>query len=47
MNEALKIILNAQSNNSDGNQNLFVWTDKDIPSGFEIIGDVAHLNLNQ
>lgn len=46
MNEALKIIMNAATNNSDAGEK-FEWTDKDVPSGFEIIGDVAHLNLNQ
>ena len=46
MNESLKIIMNAATNNSDAGEK-FEWTDKDVPSGFEIIGDVAHLNLNQ
>lgn len=46
MSEALKIIMNAATNNSDAGEK-FEWTDKDVPSGFEIIGDVAHLNLNQ
>lgn len=36
MNDALKVLIN--------NENL---TDKDIPSGFELIGDIAHMNLNE
>jgi tRNA (guanine37-N1)-methyltransferase len=35
MNDALKVLL-TQSNLSE----------KDVPSGFEIIGDIAHMNLN-
>lgn len=45
MVEALKIIMlkkGQEKNQKDG-----VITEKDIPSGFETIGDVAHMNFNQ
>ena len=36
MHDALKILI--------ASENL---TEKDVPSGFELIGDIAHLNLNE
>jgi len=40
MPEALKVIILDPENGVD-------FDEKDIPSGFEVIGDVAHLNLNE
>lgn len=40
MNDALKIILNHNKANQQ-------FDDSEIPSGFEIIGDIAHLNLSK
>ena len=40
MNDALKKIMNPDEANQQ-------FDESEIPSGFEIIGDIAHLNLSQ
>jgi len=40
MPEALRVIILDPENGVD-------FDEKDIPSGFETVGDVAHLNLNE
>ena len=40
MNDALKKIMNPDEANQQ-------FDDSEIPSGFEIIGDIAHLNLSK
>ena len=46
MNDALKIIMNSQIYKEQFSNKDQIFEDKDVPSGFEIIGDIAHVNLN-
>lgn len=45
MQEAIKVLIFSQQEGMEAGEPKL--TEKDIPSGFETVGDVAHMNFNQ